>query len=197
MPIASVTMGQIEGLIGSGLRGLSAAASGPRAPQHVSLWAKLMREVMFSQGLRDATDWTLTGTLDTVEAGATVDATGGTVYGLLIDSIYDVANEPLCVLLSNLAVTLTATTVDLGSDTVGLGDSAAAGDSEYGVIVKIQPSRPAGDQNPIFAGFVFPAGLVFDAGIFVAADGEESTAPTANDIRTFVVYRDTAEVQMA
>ena len=187
MPIASALMPRIEGLVGSGLRAA-------RAPQRSLLWLKLMREVMMSQGLRDATDWQLGVAVDTVEAGSEIDATGGTVYGILIDSIYDVANEPLCWLISNLDVTLTATTVDLGSDTVGLGDSGAADDSEYGAIIKIAPAASATAAE--FASMIFPEGLVFNAGIFVCADGEESTAPTALDVRSYVIYRDTAEIQV-
>jgi len=187
MPTPAVVMAQLEGLVGSGLRT-------PRAPQRVLLWKDAMRLIMFSQGLRDATDWQLTAAIDTVEAGSEIDASGGTVYGVLIDSIYDVANEPLVWLISNLDVTLTATTIDAGSDTVGFGDSSAAGDSEYGALIKIAPAADATTSR--FASMIFPDGLVFNAGIFVCADGEESTAPTANDIRSYVVYRDTAELQV-
>ena len=187
MPTASVVMSQLDGLIGSGLRA-------PRAPQRVVLWKDVMRMIMFSQGLRDATDWQLGAVVDTVEAGAEIDATGGTVYGALIDSIYDVANEPLIWLISNLDVTLTATTIDAGSDTVGFGDSGAAGDSYYGALLKI--GAATGATNSEFGTLAVPTGLIFDAGIFVCADGEESTAPTTNDVRTFVIYRDTAEVQV-
>ena len=186
MTPANVMM-QLDGLMWAGLRA-------PRAPQRILLWRDVMRTIMFSQGLRDATDWQVVAAVDTVEAGSEIDASGGTVYGALIDSIYDVANEPLVWLISNLDVTLTATTIDAGSDTVGFGDSTAAGDSAYGALLKIAPATSA--TNSEFGCVAFPAGLIFDAGIFVCADGEESTAPTDLDVRTYVVYRDTAEVQV-
>jgi len=180
-------MSRLEGLVSTGLRT-------NRAPQRVMLWLKLMREIMFSQGLREATDWEIGVANDTVEAGSEIDATGGTVYGALIDSIYDVANEPLIWLISNLDVTLTATTIDAGSDTVGLGDSGAVGDSYYGAILKFGAAASATASE--FGVVNFPAGLVFDAGIYVCADGEESTAPTALDVRSYVVYRDATENQV-
>jgi len=188
MPTPYALKPRLEGLVSTGLRT-------DRAPERVMVWLKLMCDLMVSQGLRDATDWQIGTAIDTVEAGSEIDATGGTVYGVLIDSIYDVANEPLIWLISNLDVTLTATTIDAGSDTVGFGDSTAAGDSEYGALIKIPTATSATVSR--FATMLFPDGLVFDAGIFVCADGEESTAPTANDIRSYVIYRDTVEAQVS
>jgi len=178
---------QLEGLIGSGLRG-GANASGS---QSATVWLEGIKTIMRSYGLRDGTDWVLGSTADCVEAGTSIDANGGVVYGVFIDSIYDTAaNEALCVAVSDVDLTLTATTVDLGSDTVGLGDA----DSDYGVILKVPGNGVAAAATPVLWGALFPAGMAFATGIFVAADGEESGAVVTNDVRVYLVYRETVEV---
>lgn len=179
-------MPRLEGLIGSGLRA-------NRAPQRVILWKDIMRTIMFSQSLRDATDWTLAADIDVVEAASSVDASGGTVYGVLLDSIYDVAGEPGIFMMSNITHTLTATSIDAGADATGMGDGTATV-SRWGFIGKFPDATGTTDAR--FATFVFPDGMVFDAGIFISFDGEESTAPTANDVRAYILYRDTAEAQV-
>ena len=85
-----VLMSRLEGLLGTGLRA-------DRAPQNVSIWVKVMREIIFSTDLRNATDFELGADQDVIATGANgeIDASGGTVYGLLIDSIFDVAGEHL------------------------------------------------------------------------------------------------------
>ena len=76
-------MTRIDGLMGSGLR----AADAPMR-QRASDWGKIMRMIVFGNVLRDATDWELGADLDVIDTGANgeIDASGGTVYGFLVDS---------------------------------------------------------------------------------------------------------------
>ena len=181
MPTPMALMPRLEGLVGSGLRSQF-------ADQSVSLWLKCLREIMLSNGLRDATDWDIAVTSDAVNAGASLDATGGTVYGVLVDSIFDVAGEDLIVIVTNTSGTFTAETgVDFGADEFG---------PDNGMVVIRLPDA-ASATTPAFGLWLDPSGQVMADGVFAHADGQEGTAPTALDVRVYVVYRDSTETRVS
>lgn len=178
-------MTRIDGLTGSGLRAA-------RAPQRVVLWREVMRTIVFSQTLRNATDWELGSDADLLAASSSgvIDATGGTVYGVLIDSIFDVAGEHLILCITDLAaVTILATALGDGGGATGGNDLLGA--NEEGIIWKMPPAASAVLAN--FSTLAFPDGMVFATNIDMAAVGEETTAPTALDVRGYVVYRSDTE----
>ena len=155
------------------------------AYQRAIIWRNAVRETMFSTVLRNQTDWNLVSDLDIVNAGASgiISSAGGTVYGILIDSIYDVASTNLTVVFTDLATqTLTAE--------AGEADFGAAiwGDHTEEVLALKIPRATAATAPQIHS-YVFPNGLVYATVLQVAADGTEGTAPTANDVRVHVVYR--------
>lgn len=182
MAQANATIFSLEGLVGSGLRGGANASS----RQRVTTWLECMKSIMRSQGLRDATDWAIVATDDAVNAAASLDASGGTVYGVLIDSIYDVANEDLFVIVTNVTGTLDATIVDLGAAPFG-PDAGQA-------IIRLPDA--ADTATPEFGTWLDPSGQVHPAGVFTCADGQEGTAPTALDVRVYVIYRDSVEARV-
>lgn len=181
-------MTRLDGLLGSGIRAA-------RAPQRVLLWRDVMRTIVFSHALRDATDWALGSDNDIVNASASgaIDASGGTVYGILIDSIFDVSGEHLVLAVTDLAsVTMVATDLqDAGGAT---GGNDILGANEEGIIWKIPPA--ADTSNAVFSCLAFPDGMVFATNIDICADGEESTAPTTLDVRAHVVYRSDTEARV-
>ena len=181
MPSAHALMPRIEGLVGSGMRA-------PRAPQAAFLWLECLKLIMYSRGLRNATDWEIGIAVDTVNAGSSIDATGGTVYGVLVDSIYDVATEDLIVIVTNTSGTFTAETgVDFGADEFGPDNGM--------VIMRLPTTLAAGSANADVGLWLDPYGQVMADGVFAHADGQEGTAPTALDVRTYVIYRNTVEVR--
>lgn len=176
-------MHQLDRLLTAGLRTPIAS----RAGQKAVLWKQLMREVMFSPVLRDQTDWTLAADIDVVNAGASgeIDSGAGVVYGILIDSIFDVTSSDLVFFLSDSTdQTLNATSVV----TFGGGEFGAVG--EELVALKLVDASD-GTSCDIFP-FVFPDGIVHATNIQLMADGSDGTAPTANDVRCHVIYRDGA-----
>ena len=178
-------MPHLEGLVGTGLRA-------PRAPQAVMLWLECMKMIMHSQVLRGATDWNVASAADVISAsGNALDTTGGTVYGVLVDSIYDVATEDLIVIVT-AGTAGTAFTAETGVD---FGGSEFLEDE--GIIVMRMPTTlPAGSANADFGLWLDPYGQVFPTRITSYCDGQEGTAPTANDVRIYVVYREDTEARV-
>jgi hypothetical protein len=174
-------MPRLEGLVGTGLRA-------GRAPQRVILWLHLMREIMFSQSLRDASDWAIGVVVDTVNADTEIDGSGGTVYGVLVDSIFDVTDEDLFVVVSDSggSATFDATSVDLGATVFGPDDGMA--------ILRLPDATGTTDAE--FGTWLDPTGQVMANDIHAAADGQEGTAPTTLDVRTYVIYRSDTEARV-
>lgn len=169
-------MPRLEGLVSTGLRAA-------RAPQSAIVWKNIMREIMFSTSLRDATDWELASDSDVVNAGASgeLDASGGTLYGFLVDSIY---TDALFVMASGVT--------DSTLNALVLGDGGALnwGDAGEGILVKI----PLGSStNAQIHGWAIPNGIILSTAVQFMADGDEGVAPTANDVRVHAIYRTATE----
>ena len=159
--------------------------------QRASLWGKIMRTIVFSDVLRDATDWELGADLDVIGTGANgeIDASGGTVYGFLIDSIFDVSTEDLVVLLSDSTdQTLTAETgIDFGAGEMGT-------ELEENFVVEIPPASSATQAQ--IHGYAIPNGWVGVTNIQFMANLTDGANVTANDVRVHVVYRTDTEVRV-
>jgi hypothetical protein len=159
--------------------------------QRAVIWGKLVREIMFGPVLRDATDWELGSDLDVIGTGANgeIDASGGTVYGVLVDSISDTASEGLVFLVADSTdQTLTAETgLDSGAGELG-------SDAEEFFMVQIPTASAA--TAPQIHGWVIPNGLVCATNIQLMADTTAGTAMTTNDVRAHVVYRSGTEVRV-
>ena len=179
----------LEGLFASGAAqgGFFSRATAAEAQtrQSAITWLYLMKCLLRSRGLRDGTDWEIVATSDAVNADAVLDSTGGTIYGIFVDSIFDVAGEDLVVFVgdSGGSATLDATGVDIG----------AISENEGLAMVKV--SVAAGETTPQFGMWIDPQGQVCANDIHAMADGEEGTAPTANDVRVWVIYRSDTEVR--
>ena len=188
---ANTLIAHLEGLFSQGNTDgffSRSTAADAKLRQTVGSWLQCLKIVMRGEKqLREATDWNIVQTSDAVNADAELDASGGTIYGYFIDSIYDVAGENLCVLIGDVASgggqTLDAIALDAGGE---------GGENGNGFYIKLDV---ASATAPEYAMGVFPDGIVMTESIQAMADGEEGTAPTANDVRVWIVYRSDAEVK--
>lgn len=180
-------MTRLEGLTSTGLR----TGALPMSYQRAVIWKNIMRTLMFSTILRDATDWLLGSDLDVIGTGANgeIDASGGTVYGFLVDHISDTSAEDLVVLLADSTdQTLTAETgLDSGAGELG-------SDAEEYIMVQIPTATAA--TVPQIHGYAFPNGILCATNIQFMADTTAGTAVTTNDVRVHCIYRSDTEARV-
>jgi len=167
----------LEGLVGSGLRG----AAGLSGRQAISTWLECMKVVLRQTTHRNATDWNIAVDDNLVAAAGDLVAAGGTVFGILVDHIFDLATDNLYVNIGNVTSTL-----DVVQD---VGIVAEGGTAETGAMIAYILPNATDTATPQFWGAVYPQGLVFTESLFMSAIGDEDNAVTANDVRCAVIYR--------
>ena len=182
MPHVEQVIPQLESVIATSLRGTRV-----NQKQGIQVWLQMCKDLMRSTGLREATDWVFTVVLDTVAADTQVDSSGGTVYAVLVDSIYDTAAVPAVISVADSggSAVLQGSAFDMGVE---------GGATHEAAILKVNDSTTA--DEPFFACAIYPMGLVMPNDIHASADGEDDNAPVTNDIRTYILYRSTVEVQV-
>lgn len=188
---ANALIAHLEGLFGSGISDgffSRATATDAKPRQRAITWLSCLKLVMRSdRELREATDWNIVQSSDAVNADAELDSSGGTVYAVFVDSIFDVAGEHLVVLVADTGngggQTMDAPALDMGGE---------GGANQTAIVVKLPV---ASTTAPEYGMVIIPDGLAMTTSVQVMADGEEGTAPTANDVRVWVIYRSDTEVR--
>lgn len=172
----------LEGLIGSGSQAgffsrSTAVDALPR--QQAQTWLECMKIVLRSKGYRDRTDWEIGTAASVVDATSVIDASGGLVIGVFLDSIGTGANLTCVLITDTTGQTWTAESTDLGGADVGDGTEA--------ILIKDLPAA-ASATAPSYSMQIYPNGVLFSANLEIMADDDEGTTTAANELRAWVVY---------
>lgn len=164
MAAPNIVIPAIEGLV---------STMPTNAPQAVSEWIKDVKSLLRLTSLRDQTDWTFVASADIDETANVILAAAGTVYALLIGT-NSADSEADFVCLTN--------------DTSNTFDGTAALDNTDVFVYQLPAVATDGTEE--FSGFVFPNGIPCGTGISLGADGRDGTNPAVDDIRGWILYRE-------
>lgn len=165
MPTPSQIIPVMEGLVGT-------AATSTAGKQAVATWVEMCKVLLRDPDVRDVTDLQFVIVDDLANAADVVDTGATHLLALLIDQdAADAERDWVAVL-------------DADSGTF-LGDSILGNNN----VVLIQPPVAATDNTSEYWGVVFAQPLSLETGLSIGADGRDGTAPAANDLRVFCLYR--------
>lgn len=143
------------------------------APQAVAEWIKDVKSLLRLTSLRDQTDWAFEASADIDESANVIRSGASTVYALLIGTVSaDAEADFVC----------------LTNDTSNTYDGTAALDNVDVFVFNVPVAATAGTEE--FHGFVFPNGIPCATGISLGADGLDGTNPATNDLRGWILYRE-------
>ena len=161
------------------------------APQSVAIWLEQVQALIRTQGLRNATDWEYALMADVDESTDEVDADGGVVYAVLVQSIR--ANPVLSIVVNTTtAFTYTNEVIDLATDN---GFNANSDDTLGGAALILWNRARISATEESYSTVIIPGGMQCDLGITVGSDPTiQGTTNDTDDVIMHVLYRSTVEV---